>query len=233
LIWIHFILSCVLFAAEADWTAHALRLTGESDKIRATAIQALKATPELKQTLRETLKQDSRERALALDVIAALSLDEFTSELLALADQDKDGRFHLAVNALLHSGNRQKITKHYLETLKTPAPVVVRVIALDTLSRMEVNLTREELTTLLKDPAYEVRSATVSFIRSLLLRFPRKEDVALFALPLADRPYQLRLQTIYAIKDLPPSLEIDGLFLLEMCREDTHPEVRKACGGKP
>jgi len=231
LIWI--LLTFLANAYTADWTDQALRLTGESDKIRETALKQLKSNPDLTKILTESLdKADSREQALALDVIAALSLDEFANNLFARAESDKDGRFHLALNALLHSGNRLKIAKHYQEVLKTPAPLVVRVIALDTLARMEVNLTRDEVTTYLKDPAYEIRSAAISYLRTLLRRFPRKEDVALFAIPLADRPYQLRLQTIHAIKDLPSSLEVDGLFLLENCREDAHPEVRKACGGK-
>lgn len=232
MIWILFTL--LAHASSTDWTDQALRLTGESDKIRATALKKLESLPDLKEILRDALnKPDSREQALALDVIAALSLDEFANDLFARAETDTDGRFHLALNTLLHSGNRLKIGKHYQDLLKTPAPLVVRVIALDTLSRMEVNLTRDELTSYLKDPAYEIRSAAIAYLRALLRRFPRKEDVALFAIPLADKPYQLRLQTIQAIKDLPSSLEVDGLFLLENCREDSHPEVRKACGGKP
>ncbi len=210
----------------------ALRLTGESPAVRQTALKELRALANLNPALKQALYgKDKKTQALALDVIAALSLDEFIDDLMGLKD-DGNGQFYLTLNALLNSDNRQKIVKHYLDVVKDPGPLVEKVIALDTLSRMEVNLPRTDLEGLLRAPEYEIRSATLSYIRSLLIRFPRKEDIGLLSIPLADHPYQLRIQAIQAIRDLPPSLEIDGLFLLESCRNDPHTQVRKACGGK-
>src|SRR4051812_44074871 len=100
---LHAVLFFCLAAGAADWRSSAGRLTGYSETDRESAIVELRKMPRLAASLRAALH--GSDKALALDVIAALKLAALLPDLLRASQDDTDGTTYLAIGALLDDGN--------------------------------------------------------------------------------------------------------------------------------
>lgn len=223
---------CIHTSAQASsWEVLAERVTDPFPSIRSEAINELRLLPNLEGHLRAAL--GSTKRHLALDVICSLSLYSLLPDLVMGSLNDDDGAFHLAINALLTVSNRDQIAKLYRERIEGPrrhqfsAPV--RAILLDTLGRMGIPLRRRDLKVLLRDPSYDVREAALYYVRHMLLYGKRAEYLPLLEQVLTLDPYQLRLQTLSVVRELPLFYRALVLPQASACERENQPEVRRAC----
>jgi len=216
-------------ALGVEWTTHALRLTGESDKVHDEAVAALRMWPNLEGTLKTALIGDKK--YLALDVIAALSLQSMMADLFAQSENDENGSIYLTINALLNSDNQTQIAQLYLDRLRHHKGMSMpsQVVLLDTLGRMGISLSDKDLTPYLESSSFEVRSAALYYLRYQVLKFGMSARLPLIKNFLIQEPYQIRLQALYLILDLPSKLKTQAQPLLANCKADRHREVQGLC----
>jgi hypothetical protein len=214
--------------AAGDWTSHALRLTGESALVRAEAIEKLKATPDIDKVLVAALTTEKK--YLALDAITALERHAMVPELLERARGEDDAALLLTANSLLTTANKPKIVAAYRERMspkrRSESSLAAQAVMLDTLARTGAILPDDEIKGLLGDPAPEIRSAALYYLRFLLRRVKRAEHVELAAGLLKDRAYQIRVQAWLLLRDTP------GLPMKKwnpQCEAEENTEVRAVC----
>jgi len=224
-------------AWSADWSQHALRLTGESDEVRTQSLQQLRKIPELEKILRGELGGPNR--YLALDVIAALPLPKMFDDVLRAAERDETGFFYNALNSLVTMKNRRRIATVYAEratTDRTPPPA--RIVLLDTLTRLGVLLPAAQLRPLLTQTSFEVRSATLAYARHFLLHARPKDYLPLVLQAAGNGPYQIRIQALSLLSELAraarpgsPEMQVSARLapLLLACQRDGQPEIQKFC----
>jgi len=212
-----------------EWVAFATRLTGESGAVRRAAIFKLKAIRNLPDQLRVALT--GPHKYLALDAITAIPLPALLPELLQHSETDENGAFYLAINSLLDSRNRPLITKTYLERLQHPEALSVpaEVVILDTLGRMGEYLPVEALQKRLRRSSFEIRSAALYHARFVLMDARKKNYLALVKEALKTTPFQLRVQAIHLIADLPVNLKAEARAYLDICTSDKNEQVREQC----
>lgn len=216
------------FAHAAEWWNHALRLTGESQGVRRTAIRELRATPDLPVKLKAALSTEKK--YLALDAVSALGLEELLPDLLAAAANDQTGAVYLATNTLLNEKTKETIAATYLTRLKgEKVPLPSLLVMLDTLGRTDTKIPPEDLRPFIRHADYEVRSAALYYLRYRLVKQSDALYLPLLAPFASARPYQLRVQLYSLVHDLPAALKDQSASLWNRCKEDEHPEVRQWC----
>ena len=193
-------------AAKHDWRWWASRLT-LGDETRRDALHHLQLTPHLEKQLQVALLTD--DKFLAFDAIAALKLHSFLPELLSRASQNNDDGseyFYLAIDSLLETSDLKKISVVYQERLFAPETCeAARVVILDTLSRMPMQLTSSDLQKLITAKfSPELRKAALSYLRDSLLDTPRASDLAILRRLLSDpeATERFRLQALFLSSEL-------------------------------
>jgi len=227
----HAVLLFCLSAGAADWRATARRLTGLSESVRQRAITELRGVPHLASTLRASLQ--GPDKALALDVIAALNLEDLLPDLLLASQTDTDGTTYLAIGALLDDHNARSIADAYVhrlrETTTRPVSMTAQVIMLDTLARLGARMSEPEVLRLLDSPIFEVRSAALYYARVWMRKARRNDFEGVIRAALHCEPYQLRVQALYTVWDLRDVLGDKTRDLLGQCTGDDSEEVRELC----
>jgi hypothetical protein len=211
------------------WLKYALRLTGESDYVRAASIRELKKIKSLKSDLREGLQGD--QRALALDAIVALQLKEMLPELVQASATDRDGFVHLALYTLSDAESRPKLTSLFIDRLKATGerkmPAGAKLAALDMLALWQAPLPVQDLMWLLRDDSHEVRIATLSFARSFLMKGKQRDYQWIVERALQSNPYQLRVRALYVASELPENLRGSLESKIRELQTDSRAEVRE------
>lgn len=214
------------------WTESARRFTGDTEKVRKKSIQALKKYPNLKKELKKAL--GSADHFLALDVISVLQIRDMLKDLMAFSERDHTGYSYHVMNSLLEKKDEEKITDLYLERidLEKTSPASKMAI-LDALARMNTLLGDKRVSRLLQDESPEVRSATLSLIRAELVKKNVQRNFKVLEKTLQDPAFQIRIQTLYLISELPASFRRANLIqvnsLLEACAKDSSSQVRTLC----
>ncbi|MCB0405053.1 MAG: hypothetical protein KDD51_09720 [Bdellovibrionales bacterium] len=217
-------------AETAEWLRHAERLTGESEAVRERAIRRLKNVPGLEGQL--TIALTGPDRFLAVDVIATLKLKNLLPLLIDLSRIDDTGTTYLAMNALMDKDNAPLLTKLYKDRLlaNPPPALAARMVIIDTFGRIGFQLAAQELNQLYSRGIYEVKSAVVAYARLRLRAGVGIEAHSEFLKAALKSPYQqLRLQALYAIKDLPSAQQSPWRERLETCVGDRQEKVRELC----
>lgn len=214
------------------WTESARRFTGETESVRLKAIAKLKKYPNLKGELKKAL--GSADHFLALDVISVLRLRNMLGDLTTFSERDHTGYSYHVINSLLEKKDEEKIGDLYLERLDLPKTSPAAKIAIvDALARMNRALGDERAGRLLKDDSPEVRSATLSLIRTELVQKNIQKNLQLLDETISDPSFQIRIQTLYLVSELPASLRRANLIringLIERCAKDSVDQVRALC----
>ncbi len=218
--------------AGAHWWDYARRFTGENDKVRENAIAELRKMPDLRAELKKAL--GTTEHFLALDVIQVLDLKGMTNDLLAFAEKDKTGYSYHVLNSLLEPKDYARVGQIYLERLDLPktAPAAKMAI-LDSAARMELTLGGPRTERLLRDDSPEVRSSVLSLFRNELLRRNYQRGLDVLEKTIADPTFQIRIQTLFLVSELPPSLRRANLGLIDgvlaKCKNDPNVSVKALC----
>jgi hypothetical protein len=218
--------------AGANWFDYARQFTGESDRIREKAIESLKKDPNLKTELKRAL--GTRNHFLALDVISVLDLKSMMPELLAFAVKDKTGYSYHVLNSLIEPKDFDRIGQVYLDRLdrENTAPAA-KMAMLDAAARMEITLGPERTARLLKDDAPEVRASVLSLFRTELLKRNYQRGLNVLETTIQDPAFQVRIQTLFLISELPAKVRLANLSLIEgvlgHCQNDPMPQVRALC----
>jgi hypothetical protein len=219
---------CIVPNVRAGWTDHARRLTGESRAVRKNAITALKSEPQLERELKEALSD--KDRFLAFDVIVALELRAMVPTLLKNAANDESGYTYHVLNSLASARDRAQILDAYVTNLRTASPAG-KVAILDALSRTSRALPDATVDALFENEMPEVRSAVLSYVRNGVLTHGRREDARRVFSALLDPAYQVRLQALYLVSELPAPLRPKRIVraALERCQSDPFEAVRAYC----
>ncbi len=217
------------FSSEPEWKTYAQRFTGESAWVREQAIHALKRIPDLDQILRNELQ--GKHRFLALDVISTLELRTLLPDLIRESESDVSGYTYHAMNALIHSQNRNEIALLYKKRLlSSRCSPAAKLALIDTLGRLHVSLSESQLRTLLKDPTIEVVSATLYYLREWILRLEQHEYIPLLEIPFRENAaFQIKLQALSLVSELPRKLQAQARSIATRCLSESHIEVREAC----
>jgi hypothetical protein len=212
-----------------DWSDHARRFTGESDLVKEEAIQKIRQTPDLENTLRKALSNEKK--YLALDTISALKLYSLLPDLVSLSEDDESGYFYHAMNALFTSENRPKMIELYRRRLfQENTSAASKMALIDTLARLHSSLTENQLKTLLSDPHFEVQSAALSYVRYWVLKLGQTDYLPLIQTALQKKvPFQIKFQALYLISELHPRYRRSSQALLRHCKDDSNTEVRTFC----
>lgn len=211
-----------------DWAKHALRLTGESQRVRRRAIESLKQIPALDAILKTAL--GTSQRYLALDTIAALQRVSTLSDLFAVASDEKSGAVYLTINTLINEVTLPSIQEHYLKVLSQPdLPAPIPLILLDTLGRMGTKIPKRTLQRFILSKNYEAKSGALYYLRYQLLRAQDMNYLPLLESYQNAEPYQLRIQLQSLLRDLPPSLQEKTKALRAQCQNDRHQAVVSWC----
>lgn len=187
-----------------EWAFYAMRLSGESEKVRRHALRRLRLIDDLNRRLVEGLR--TRDRGLALDTIAALQLEPLLPVLIADSVHDGDGQIHLTLDALISRRTRDELSELFRAQLQ-PAEIhrlsAASLIAiLDGFVLMSENLPAQTLFALLRDPSYEVRIATVLYAREMSLKAGATAYLPILKAALRSHPRELRLEASHAIESL-------------------------------
>jgi hypothetical protein len=225
-----FLLGFFIFSAEAsgDWTGLARRLTGESQAVRREAIASLRSVPNLERDLKAAFA--GQDRFLAFDVIVALDLRKMVPALLEYSVTDETGYSYHVMNALASAGDRAKILETYETQLVSAAPAG-KVAILDAFARTSRELPSAVLDRLFEHEMPEVRAAALGYVRSAVLRHGRREEARRVFSALLDPAYQVRLQALYLVSELPAPLRPRHKLraAVERCRADPFEAVRAFC----
>lgn len=151
--------------ASSDWRTSALLLSGASQKTKLKLMNELRSHPHLSADLRRAL--DGGDRFLALDTIAALQLVDLREDLIRISITDRTGYSYLALDSFVDANTLQETASLYHQRLlQAETSASARVILLDSLSRMNVRLSKSELQSVLfNDTSPEVRSSAVRYLR--------------------------------------------------------------------
>jgi len=214
-----------------SWQYHAARLSGRSEWVHQSSVQALRKIKQIEKTLGEALK--TPDKYLALDAIAALSLHGLLPELMQASYQDELGAVHQTINALITAENAGSIAAFYTERLAGLSEAALSVPAhtavLDVLGRLQHELPERQVAAQLAAPDFDIRSAALYYIR--LIQRGRKKPAYLESVrqALRDPAYLLRLQAVHTLRDrnYPKPESWDGLVAL--CAQDTDAQVKAAC----
>src|SRR3954465_979925 len=106
-----FLLCSIAFSSETDWRHHARRLSGYVQTTQREAVRWLKSQKRLEKKLVPAL--ETRDRYLALDVIAELQMTSLLPELFKWTTRDESGAVVLTINTLLTPQTRDSIIEHY------------------------------------------------------------------------------------------------------------------------
>lgn len=216
------------------WTAYA-RHVGQTEKSREAALQELRKIKNLDQALLKALR--TSKKPLALDVISALRMMELVPKLLSRIQSDDDGFIVLTLNSLLTEENKSEVLEAYLKILKTSQKVSLSpatlVAMLEPMGRLGAELTFESVSNLMRHESYEVRSATLYYVREMTLMKGKMSYLSHIADAIGTSPYQIRMQALYLIDELlkkpgvPPP--ISETQLSSKCKEEKRDTVRKHC----
>lgn len=195
----------LLRANGAPWSRDALRLTGESNFVRGIAIQNLRKTPHITETLLRELR--GPQKALALDAITALRLVSLVPRLLEFAVNDESGQAYLTIDSLITPENVTEVLRVYQERLFCrrscfPAPAAAKIVMLETLGRAQVAVAADDLTRLFEENDYEVRSAVLRFVRQALLGRENKSYLEIARRAAGSRPIQIRRQAFSLLEEV-------------------------------
>lgn len=218
-------------AAEAGWQIWAKKLIGEKEEVRNTSLKELKKIKDLNQQLNKALDSEA-EKALALDVIVALQLQDFNPRLLQAALTDREGITVLAINGLLTTTNRQQIGKEFLKHLTMRMPLLSEsaiVAMIDGLGRMGKKIPSELWQKLFTHPAHEVRSAAITYLRVMHMNYKLRPSSDFLRQGLAEASRQLRMQTAFFVFELKDHPAYQAIFAA--CLQSSNSEVRMACEG--
>ena len=237
-------------APSMSWTKWARRV-GQSESERAEAIKKLKSDPDLETMLTTAL--DGHDRALALDVISALGLENLLPTLLKRVIYDQDGFTTLTINSLLSDKNRDEILavyKAHLSKSTESTPVgpasspdqsrggyklsAANIVAmLEPLGRLGHELAKERIANLLTWSSPEIRSAALSYIRSVALDHHNHTYDTLIRPLLRASEFQLRLQAVSLLNELRKApdtlLHIAGDELENQCSREGDEKARLYC----
>lgn len=229
-------LACVFISTSAfgaaSWSDHARRFTGEDQKVRERAIAELKKYPELKTELKKSLGRANH--FLALDVISVLRLTSMMPDLLAFAVKDVTGYSYHVISSIIEPKDHDRVGQIYLDRLddRKTSPAA-KMAMLDAAARMDITLGPERTERLLKDESPEVRSSVLSLFRTELLRRNYQRGLNVLETTIQDPAFQVRMQTLFLISELPGTIRranlslIDGVF--EHCKHDPAPQVKALC----
>lgn len=214
------------------WGESARRFTGESDSVRSKAIENLKKIPNLKIELKKAL--GSAEHFLALDVISVLRMRSMIPELIKFSERDHTGYSYHVINSLFEEKDEETVRALYLERLDSKkSSSAAKMAMLDALARLGVSLGDERVSRLLKDESPEVRSTTLSLIRTELVLRNVQRNLPALEVTVNDSAFQIRIQTLYLVSELAPSFRRANLTrinsVLERCARDSVPQVKVLC----
>jgi hypothetical protein len=98
---------------------------------------------------------------------------------------------------------------------------------------MEITLGPERTARLLKDDAPEVRASVLSLFRTELLKRNYQRGLNVLETTIQDPAFQVRIQTLFLISELPAKVRLANLSLIEgvlgHCQNDPMPQVRALC----
>lgn len=219
-----------------DWSVHARRFTGESERVRDRSIEALRKEPNLKARLEEAL--GTPKHFLALDVIVALELKDMAPVLLRFSEEDETGYSYHALNAILTPQNQRDVLKAYRERLEaqrkpggrklSPA---AQVALIDAMTRAGLDLDPGLVEAFLTDVEPEVRSSGLYYVRMALLKKRRYDGLKLLAVALADPAFQIRMQALYVVSELSDAARGRRAIqdALRNCAKEDFEEARVFC----
>jgi len=212
----------------ASWLSDARVLSGGSEEVRKNAIQRLKAMPKLESSLHSEL--EGKNRFLALDVISALKLKNFLDDLLRLAERDESGFFYNAIDSMIDSTNRERITTVYRSRVTDrEQPWGSRVALYDSLARLNSILSPGVVEQSLQDPTPEIRAAALHYLRYSLLHWQNEDYLPMLELVLKKGSNKLKIQALFLISELSPAYKRRASAYLSSCRSDSNSEVRYYC----
>lgn len=225
-------------ANESDWTRWA-RAVGQAEDNREIVIAKLRSIKNLKTKLIEALP--TQNRAMALDVIAALEMHDLVDELLVYMSADEDGFVTLTISSLMNAKNQNSAINAYLENLKPEnanrfsAPTLVAM--LEPLGRIGIQLTNSTIEALSKHASADVRSATLYYLRMLAIsnhEHGKDQYVQSF---LKSTEFQLRLQALSTLTEFSrsrdPAFEPENIIpldeLIAVCKKEVSSVIRGYC----
>jgi hypothetical protein len=214
------------------WTEPARRLIGEPDAVTKRSIAELRRDKALPEKLKKAL--GTKDHFLALDVISTLKMRELVPTLLAFAERDRTGYSYHALNGLIERKDEERVTKLYVERLaKEKTSLASKMALLDTVGRFGTDVPTEVLNRLLVEDAAEVRSAALYYLRNGILLRRRQELYPFLKSAAKDPTFQIRLQTLYLVSEIPleDRRARADLFnsLFESCAADTNALVKSLC----
>jgi len=225
------LLSSLSFSAPsspASWQAEARLMTGAGGSEGARALKRLQRFPGLDEELRRALT--TGDRFLAVDVIGNLHRDSLLEELVDFSKRDETGFSYLALTAFIDQKTSPRFQKLFRSRLDSPStPATGKIIMLDTLSRMGMDLSENEMQKLLSDKdSPEVQSGALRFLRARLLRRSEEKDLHLLEFALR-APYisrQQLVQALFLVSELKlAKIAAPGLN----CPEDLPQRIANSC----
>lgn len=224
------LISPIVFGAATTWSEHALRFTAESPIAREQAIKELRQIKNLDAILEKELI--GPQRYLALDVIGALGLYHFTGLLKQLSLTGRSGMTFVTLNSLITSQTRQEFIDYYLEVLgDRKISSASKVVLIDTLARLDVSLPMDLVKEFIEPKeSPEVRSAILNYVRT----HSKRENSNYYYLNIIEsvlqqEPFQLRIQALFLVADLPKEARLRFGAKFNDCLHDPHSEVRRVC----
>lgn len=234
---LYFVLSFTFVGLEAEgaesWVARARKVgQSETPAAREGALRSLRKHKNLSAKLVKAL--DTSNRALALDVIAALPLKSLLPELQARVSSDPDGFLILALSSLIDETNKDSVLKTYTEALNdsdrlSPGAIVA---ILEPLGRLGQPIENEIALKLWSHPYPEVRSSLLSYIRVTALTHKKRDYDAIALKGLRASEFQLRLQTISFLNELTTAGSTPLLKVSELekhCQKERSVRIKSQC----
>ena len=225
-------------SSESDWTRWA-RAVGQAEENRETVILKLRSIKNLKTKLIEALP--TQNRAMALDVMAALEMHDLVDDLLVYMSADEDGFVTLTISSLMNAQNQTNAISAYVENLKPEnanrfsAPTLVAM--LEPLGRIGIPLSSSTIEALSKQASPDVRAATLYYLRMMAISNHEHSKDQYIQSFLKSSEFQLRLQAISTLSEFSrshdPSFEPENILshdeLMAVCKKEASLVIRGYC----
>lgn len=224
--------------SDSDWTRWA-RAVGQAEENRDVVIAKLRSIKNLKTKLIDALP--TKNRAMALDVMAALEMHDLVEDLLVYMSADEDGFVTLTISSLMDSKNQSAAISAYVENLKPDnisrfsSPTIVAM--LEPLGRIGTKLSNATIEALVKNRSPDVRSATLYYLRMMALSNHEHGQDQYVQSFLKNSEFQVRLQAVSVLAEFSRSrdtgFEAENLIerdeLKSICKKEQAPVVRGYC----
>lgn len=186
---------------------------------------------ELIAALRSLSVGEEYEQVAAFRTIIALDIQEMKSDVAQLVRSSQSWRVIHTLNKFLQPDDRMSFGRVYLSRLQTSQSTSEKIAVLEGLKAMQVAFSSSLYQSLLVDESHLVRIEALQHFLATRKRHTYPDQTERFRESFKAKPYQVRLEAMYAFSELPERerAALRGALDANLCVREPNSEVKEMC----